>query len=194
MKVVAATDVDFEPQDQIAMLIAEVGKGDESAFRELYELTADWVYGVTLRVLRDPSQSEEVAQEVLLEIWRTAARYDRTKGSGKAWIMTLAHRRAVDRVRSAQSGRDREQKVFDQSYEPEIDTVADTVETRLEQERVRRYLAELTDSQREAISLAYFKGYSQREVAQALDVPLGTVKTRMRDGLIRMRDAMGAAS
>ena len=183
-----------KPQDQVAGLIAATGKGDESAFRELYELTADWVYGVSLRVLRDPAQSEEVAQEVLLEIWRSAARYDRTKGSGKAWIMTLAHRRAVDRVRSAQSGRDREQKVFDQSYEPETDTVVATVETRLDQERVRRYLADLTESQREAITLAYFKGYSQREVAQALDVPLGTVKTRMRDGLIRMRDAMGASA
>ena len=178
------------PADSIAQLLVEVGQGNEDSFRQLYDEIAGWVYGLAVRVVRDPAQAEEVAQEVLLEIWRLAPRFDRSKGSGKSWVMTMTHRRAVDRVRSSQARLERDAKEAERSYQPARDTVPEEVATRLDRERVRKHLDELTAPQRQAIELAYFKGYTQREVSQALDIPLGTVKTRMRDGLIRLRDAM----
>jgi RNA polymerase sigma-70 factor (ECF subfamily) len=176
--------------DTLAQLISDVGQGNEDSFRELYDRIAGWVYGLALRVVRDPAQSEEVAQEVLLEIWRQAPKFNTSKGSGKGWVMTMTHRRAVDRVRSAQARLERDVKDAERSYQPARDSVPEEVALRLDQERVRRHLADLTAVQRQAIELAYFKGYTQREVSVALDIPLGTVKTRMRDGLIRLRDAM----
>ncbi len=143
------------------------------------------------RVLRDPAQSEEVAQEVLVEVWRTATRFDADARRATTWIHTMAHRRAVDRVRSAQSAHDREQRVALRDHVPAYDEVAERVETRLEQQQVRRCLEHLTDLQRESVTLAYYGGYTYREVAELLDAPLGTVKTRMRDGLIRLRDCLG---
>lgn len=180
-----------KPPDSLTKLIVEVGQGNEDSFRTLYGQIAGWVYGLVLRVVRDPAQSEEVAQEILLEVWRLAPRFDQSKGSGKTWIMTMAHRRAVDRVRSSQARLERDAKDAERSYQPAHDSVPEEVAIRLDQERVRKHLAELTGAQRQTIELAYFKGYTQREVSQALDIPLGTVKTRMRDGLIRLRDAMG---
>jgi RNA polymerase sigma-70 factor (ECF subfamily) len=147
------------------------------------------VLGTVRRVLRDPAQSEEVMQEVLLEVWRTAARFDPSVGSASAWIMTLAHRRAVDRVRSEQRAAARELRAATASIE--YDEVSDAALTTLEQERVRRCLGGLTELQRESVTLAYYGGYSYREVAQLLGVAVGTVKTRMRDGLIRLRDCLG---
>ncbi len=145
--------------------------------------------GTVLRVVRDPAQSEEVMQEVLLEVWRTAARFDPAAGSASAWIMTLAHRRAVDRVRSEQRATEREFRAATATIA--YDEVSDAVEASLEHERVRRCLAGLTDLQRESVLLAYYGGHSYREVAQLLGVAVGTVKTRMRDGLIRLRDCLG---
>src|SRR5205823_2676795 len=149
--------------------------------------------GLVRRVLRDPAQSEEVAQEVLVEVWRGAARYDPAKGSVQAWVLTMAHRRAVDRVRAAQSSSDREARIARQEVDRAYDQVAEQVEIRLEQEQVRRCLASLTELQRESVTLAYYGGYTHREVADLLDLPLGTVKTRLRDGLIRLRDCLGVA-
>ena len=170
--------------------LAEVAKGDNAAFGALYDQVAPAVLGTARRVLRDPAQSEEVMQEVLLEIWRTASRFDPAVGSAAAWIATLAHRRAVDRVRSEQRASEREFRAATATIE--YDEVSDAVETSLEHERVRRCLAGLTDLQRESVTLAYYGGYSYREVAELLGVALGTVKTRMRDGLIRLRDCLGA--
>jgi RNA polymerase sigma-70 factor (ECF subfamily) len=150
------------------------------------------VYGVVRQVLRDPAQSEEVAQEVLLEIWRAASRYDPAKGSPAAWALTIAHRRAVDRVRSENASSRREEKAAPDLSE-EIDDVADVVAATLDGQRVRRCLDGLTELQRESIKLAYYGGYSYPQVAQLLGVALGTVKTRIRDGLIRMRDCLGVA-
>jgi RNA polymerase sigma-70 factor (ECF subfamily) len=171
-------------------LLTLVARGDERAYARVYDQLAGPVYGLIRRVLRNPAQSEEVAQEVLLEVWRAASRFDPAKGSAAAWVMTIAHRRAVDRVRSAAAATEREQR---SAPLPEPDDVALTVETSLEHERVRRCLEGLTELQRESITLAYYGGYSYREVAGRLGSTLGTIKTRIRDGLIRMRDCMGVS-
>jgi RNA polymerase sigma-70 factor (ECF subfamily) len=170
-------------------VLIQVARGDHAAFGVIYDACAPAVLGSVRRVLRDPAQSEEVMQEVLLEVWRTAARFDPAAGSATAWIATLAHRRAVDRVRSEQRAADRELRAATATID--YDQVAEAVETSLEQQRVRRCLAGLTDLQRESVTLAYYGGYSYREVAGLLGVAVGTVKTRMRDGLIRLRDCLG---
>jgi RNA polymerase sigma-70 factor, ECF subfamily len=176
---------------RLADLLSRTARGDEDAFADLYDAVAGTVYGMVLRVLRDPAQSEEVTQEVLVEVWRQASRYSSERGSVRAWVLTMAHRRAVDRVRSAQARSDREERVGRSGAERPFDEVSEAVEYRLEAEQVRRALGVLTDLQREAVTLAYYGGYTHREVSELLDVPLGTVKTRLRDGLIRLRDEMG---
>jgi len=174
-------------------LLRLAARGDEQAFAALYDQLSPRVYGLARRVVRDPAQAEEVAQEALVEVWRTASRFDASKGSAAAWVLTIAHRRAVDRVRSAQAGADRERRVAAASNETPYDDVVEEVTTSLEVQQVRRCLKGLTELQREAITLAYYGGYSYREVAELLDTALPTVKTRMRDGLIRMRDCLGVS-
>lgn len=175
-------------------LLERVATGDQAAFAALYDQTGARVYGLVRRILRDPAQSEEVAQEVFLEVWRNASRFDRTRGRALTWLMTLSHRRAVDRVRSEQASRDRDTVVGSRDARPGFDMVAEEVEVRLEHRQVRRALDRLTGLQREAVELAYYSGYTYREVAELLDTPLGTVKTRLRDGLIRLRDELGPQS
>jgi RNA polymerase sigma-70 factor, ECF subfamily len=169
--------------------LAAVARGDEAAFELVYDRAAPVVLGTARRILRDPAQSEEVMQEVLLEIWRSAARFDPAAGSAAGWITMLAHRRAVDRVRSEQRAAQREIRATTAAVA--YDEVADAVEASLDRERVRRCLAGLTELQRQAVTLAYYGGYTYREVAELLGVAVGTVKTRMRDGLIRLRDCLG---
>jgi RNA polymerase sigma-70 factor (ECF subfamily) len=175
-------------------LLQRTARGDTDAFEALYERMAGSVFGVVRRVLRDPAQSEEVAQEVMVEVWRGATRFDAEKGSAGTWILTMAHRRAVDRVRSAQASHDRDERVARRDHAAPYDEVAEAVETRLEQEQVRRCLGSLTELQRESVTLAYYGGYTYSEVAGLLDAPLGTVKTRLRDGLIRLRDCLGVTA
>lgn len=175
----------------LAALLQRSARGDERAFAELYDLTARRVHGLVLRVVRDPAQAEEVTQEVYLQAWRTSARYDETKGSAMSWLMTLAHRRAVDRVRAAEAASRQDTTYHQRTQVVPHDTTAEAAETSIEARRVRTALTELTTVQREALELAYFGGYTHTEVATMLDLPVGTAKTRIRDGLIRLRDAMG---
>ena len=177
--------------EHLVELMALTARGHEEAFGELYDLTSQRVYGIILRVLRSPDHSAEVMQEVYVEAWRQSARYSRAKGSVIAWLTTMAHRRAVDRVRSVSSEVARDERYAFHRSDREIDQVWDGVEQRLDVERVRRGMASLTPIQREALTLAYFGGYTQSQVAQLLKLPLGTVKTRIRDGLIGLRDALG---
>ena len=172
------------------LLLTAVARGDEKAFARLYDLVAPRVYGLVRRVLRDPGQAEEVAQEILVEVWRTAARWDAARGSATAWIFTIAHRRAVDRVRAEQAASDRTARVGAASVDTPYDEVADEVAVRLERQQVRHCLEELTDLQREAVTLAFYQGHTYPQVSELLRVPLPTVKSRMRDGLIRLRDCL----
>ncbi|MGW7415476.1 sigma-70 family RNA polymerase sigma factor [Streptomyces sp. NPDC054863] len=182
------------PGPDLQELIGRVARGDQEAFDRVYDLVGGPVLGLIRSVLRDPAQSEEVAQEVLVEVWRTAARFQPSRGSGMTWVLTLAHRRAVDRVRSAQASADREQRAALLDRTPAYDEVTEQVEARLEREQVRRCLRSLTELQRQSVTLAYYRGLAYREVAELLSVPLGTVKTRMRDGLIRLRDCLGVGT
>ena len=176
-------------------LIQRVGRGDQAAFSDMYDSVAPLVHGVVLKIVRDPSQAEEVVQEVFVELWRVAPRFDPARGTVTSWVATIAHRRAVDRVRSEQAARNRVEREATRVERPH-DEVADSVvavdETQFERRRVRRALDRLTSMQREAVELAYFGGHTYREVAVLLGVPEGTIKTRIRDGMIRLRDELGA--
>jgi RNA polymerase sigma-70 factor (ECF subfamily) len=179
--------------DPLAGLLKRAARGDQDAFAQFYDELAPLVYGVVVKVVRDPSQSEEVAQEVFVELWRVATRYDAGRGSVRSWAATVAHRRAVDRVRAEQASRDRLERRAAHAGR-EHDEVEAAVESNLDQARVRRALGVLSPLQREAVELAYYGGHTYREVAVLLDVAEGTVKTRIRDGMIRLRDALGAAT
>lgn len=173
--------------------LAAAALGDAESFATFYDAVSPVVYGTVLRVVRNPAFAEEVTQEVFVELWRQAARYDRTKGSAAAWAATVAHRRAIDRVRSEESSRARDDRASNVVV-PVLDVVAeevvDEISTGLDRLRVRSALAKLTDTQREAVTLAYYGGNTYREVAILLDVPEGTVKTRIRDGMIKLRDLL----
>jgi RNA polymerase sigma-70 factor (ECF subfamily) len=177
------------PGIDLAVLLGQVARGDQDAFEAACRQIAAPVFGTIRRVVRDPCQAEEVAQEVLVEVWRAASRFDAGRGSAMAWVMMIAHRRAVDRVRAEHRSAERELRAA--SHMIPYDDVAETVEASLDAERVRRCLGSLTELQREAITLAYYGGYTYRQVAGLLGVAAGTVNTRMRDGLIRLRDCLG---
>ena len=188
------TGVFTEPENTPEDLLARVVLGDEQAFADLYDRLAGPIFGTVLHILRSHTQSEEVTQEVLVEIWRKATQFVPGRGSVQTWALTIAHRRAIDRVRSEQAAANREERAERLDLRRPFDDVSETTLANLEQAQVRRALSALTELQRESILLAYFHGYTSREVADRLGVAIGTVKTRMRDGLVRLRDALGAHS
>ena len=172
--------------------MARSARGDQVAFAELYDITSRRIHGVVLRVLRSPEHAEEVTQEVYVEVWQQSARYTHAKGSVLAWMTTMAHRRAVDRVRSVSSEVNRDHRYAYESVDPEVDKVWDSVAQKHDVDRVREAMQLLTPIQRQALMLAYFDGMTQSEIADLLGLPLGTVKTRIRDGLRRLGETMGA--
>jgi RNA polymerase sigma-70 factor (ECF subfamily) len=178
----------------IESLLRHVAGGDRAAFAELYDRIAPRVMGLVTRLLRDRAQSEEVTQEVFLEIWQQASGFDANRGSGMAWVLTMTHRRAVDRIRASQKSHERDLRIGIRDIERDFDGVVEAVEIRVENERVKRAMSRLTPVQREAVILAYYGGYSHSEMAEILGIPLGTVKTRLRDGMIRLRDELGVTS
>ena len=179
------------PSDVEAVLLGRCAVGDQAAFAELHDRVAPRIWGLVRKVVRNPSISEEVTQEVMLEIWRLSARFDGERGSALGWMLAIAHRRAVDRVRSEEASDRRNTTYAVGNPDVAHDQTADRVEDSLDRQRVRAALASLTDAQRRSIELAYYGGYTHTEVATLLDIPVGTAKTRIRDGLIRLRDTLG---
>jgi len=178
----------------LAELLKACGRGDQLAFARLYDATSSRVVGLAVRVVRDRAQAEEVAQEAFLDIWKMSGRFDPAKGSPLGWLLTIVHRKAVDRVRSAEASTRRDTTYHQRNQPVEHDSTAEAATASLEARRVRQALASLTAVQRQALELAYFGGYTHTEVATMLELPVGTAKTRIRDGLIRLRDTMGVAT
>jgi len=180
--------------DRAAELLLRIAERDEGAFAALYDMLSSRVFGLILRVLVDRAQSEEVLQEVFLEVWQSAGAFAPNRGQARSWVLTIAHRRAVDRVRSAQAAGERDIRAGLRELHTPTAAVEEQVELRIESRRVARALRALPEAQREALTLAYFGGYSQSEIAALSGTPLGTVKTRMRDGLSRLRAEMEVAT
>lgn len=184
-----------EPGDDgadLGRILSAAGRGDQDAFGHFYDRTSRRLYGVVLQVVRNPALAEEITQEAYLEIWRLAPRFDLARGSAESWSATIAHRRAVDRVRSEQARTDREDRDHLGRGVP-FDSVAEEALDSVERSQVGGALAELSETQRSAVTLAYYGGHTYREVAALLDIPEGTAKTRIRDGLIKLRDRFGVA-
>ncbi|WP_232017203.1 ECF RNA polymerase sigma factor SigK [Gordonia insulae] len=183
-----------DPASDVAALPAlldRIASGDSEAFARFYDLTCDRVYGMVLRVLRDPGYSEEATQEVFLQVWRSAGSFDRNAGSALSWLITLAHRRAVDRVRSESASTRRDIAYGLEDTRSAFDEVTETVTSQETTREVVGCLETLTDVQRQSVDLAYYHGLTYREVAERLTVALPTVKSRIRDGLKRLRQCLG---
>lgn len=174
-----------------ADLLRRIGGGDRAAFAAFYDIFAARVLGLVRRVLIDPAQSEEVTQEVFLEVWQSAPRFDADRGSASAWLYTLAHRRAVDRVRASEASRGRDERIGIRDLEVAFDSVAEAAEIRVEHTRVARALGKLSPPQRECVLLAYYAGYTHTEISTALSTPLGTIKSRIRDAMMALREELG---
>ncbi|NJC21435.1 RNA polymerase sigma-70 factor (ECF subfamily) [Arthrobacter pigmenti] len=179
---------------ELVGLIRRTAEGNRAAFADLYHRTHKRVYGLARRTIVDPELSEETTQDVFLMVWEQAHRYDPAVGSPMAWLMTIAHRRAVDKVRSEHSGTAREAAWGIKHYLPDRDVVADAVSDRMEAARVVECLEQLSPLQREAINLAYYECLTYTQVAEHLNVPVPTVKTRIRSGIQRLRSCMDPGS
>lgn len=189
----AVTDPPADLSHHLGALLEGIARGDQAAFAEFYQLTSRRVFGMARRVLIDPELSEDTTQEVFLQVWQNAAKFDPQAGSPLSWLMTISHRRAVDKVRSSQSSTDREAKYGASSQDIDHDTVSDEVDSRLEAEAVVRCLGTLTETQQESVRLAYYGGLTYREVAERLNAAVPTIKSRIRDGLIRLKTCLGVS-
>lgn len=176
---------------ELDALLRQVARRDAEAFAQFYDHTRARVFGLVTRVLRDPGYSEETTQEVYLQVWRTAGKFDEQAGSAMSWLLTLAHRRAVDRVRSEQAASQRDVKYGTANIEPAVDHVSDTVVLLDERRQVVACLDGLTEVQRECIELAYYQGLTYLQVSERLAANLATVKSRMRDGLRSLKNCLG---
>jgi RNA polymerase sigma-70 factor (ECF subfamily) len=172
-------------------LVALVARGEEPALAELYDRVGRVAYGLAFRVLRDERLAEDAVQEAFLTVWRTAAAFRAERAKASTWVLTLVHRRAVDLVRREER---RRAEPLPEDIGPDATDAAPATDEaawlRFERERVQAALASLPDTQREAIELAYYGGYSQSELAERLGVPLGTIKSRMFAGLARLRELL----
>lgn len=178
---------------RLGALLEQIALGDQAAFAEFYGLTSRRVFGMARRVLIDVELSEDTTQEVFLQVWQNASKFNPEAGSPLAWLMTISHRRAVDKVRSSQSSTDREAKYGASSQDIDHDSVSDAVGSRLEAEAVVRCLDTLTETQQESVRLAYYGGLTYREVAAKLNAAVPTIKSRIRDGLIRLKTCLGVS-
>ncbi len=166
--------------------LASIARRDSRAFESLYDRYSRSVYSLALGMLRDPATAQEVTQEVFLSIWRQAAEFDPSRGTARSWVLALAHHKSVDAVRRR---RLRATEPLEDTQASDLDVVDETLR-RLERGRVREALVRLPAEQRQAIVFAYYGGYTQEEVAKRLSIPLGTAKTRIRDAMIRLREAL----
>ena len=180
---------------RLAASLRRCSAGDQAAFAEVYDATSHRAFGLALRVLRDQAQAEEAVQEAFLQVWRQSARFDPDRGSAISWILMIVHGTAVSQVRSSQARTNREE-VYERQVDPlrvsREDPTGAAVDDSLDADRVREAMGQLTSLQRDAIELAYFEGRTHTEVAGLIGIPLGTAKTRIRDGLLRLRDLMNA--
>ncbi|WP_157183093.1 sigma-70 family RNA polymerase sigma factor [Sciscionella marina] len=160
---------------------------DTSAFAALYDQLVPRVYGLCRTILQDPRYAEDAAHAAFVDVWRTAPRYDPTRASPLTWVLTIAHRRAVDQVRTLRASAHREQHTSAANHTPQVDDVTDTVPTGVERQQIRDKLATLTPLQRTIITIIYYQGHTHAEAAAILNIPLGTLKTRVHSALCRLR-------
>ncbi|MDD7811745.1 sigma-70 family RNA polymerase sigma factor [Mycobacterium sp. CSUR Q5927] len=178
-------------RDDLDVLLGQVARRDVDAFAEFYDRTSPRVYGLVTRMLRDPGYSEETTQEVYLQVWRKATQFDPASGSALAWLLTIAHRRAVDRVRTEEAAGRHEARYAAATTDRPADVVSESAILREESRRVAECLDSLTDIQRRCIELAYYTGLTYAEVSTRLAANLATIKSRMRDGLRALRNCLG---
>ncbi|MET3952667.1 sigma-70 family RNA polymerase sigma factor [Arthrobacter sp. UYEF36] len=180
-----------QARDFLAGLLLLTAQGDHQAFSEFYLRTSRQVTGLVQRVIIDRELSAEVVQEIYIVVWQDAAKYRPDTGTPMAWLMTIAHRRAVDKVRANQSSRNRDHRwatTAPNAYDGVLDAVAEKMDARI----LIASLACLSDLQRESIVLAYFGSLTYREISVKLCVPLPTVKSRIRGGLQKLRTQLEA--
>ncbi|MGP9693533.1 sigma-70 family RNA polymerase sigma factor [Brachybacterium sp. AOP25-B2-12] len=176
--------------EELARLLCTAGTGDQEAFAAVFDRVAGRVLALATRILRNRALAEEATQDVMVEVWEQAPRFDPGRGSALAWVLTIAHRRCVDRVRAVQAQTVRDDRYEARADAPCPDPTAEDATDRLVGQRARHAMRGLSEVQRTAVRLAFLDGLSQREVAEQLGIPLGTAKARIRDGLRQMRATM----
>ena len=180
------------PQITDEDLVRAVARADERAFASLFDSYSSRLFGFLMRMLQSEAEAEEVLQEVFMQIWQRAADFDEARGRAFTWLVTIARSRALDRLRTRRSNDRKDTLAFCERQQYGPDGLEDVIRLE-EREMVRRALGELSEAQRQAILLAYFEGLTHPEIAERLDTPLGTVKTRTRDGLGKLRKILGDA-